>query len=210
MSSFPVIVPGGNVSQSTALSTPSVSPDASGGLNQPYQLGLSSEPSFSLPQPVSTGTFFNPDSDGTPTFSTTVYGSSPDDSESSLISSLPDPLLSLASQSSLPSAQSLQEGIAGGNAVTDWLNGFLGAGSSQQPPSLLGSALGNTGPVPSIGSSISSGLSSFAGSTFAGFSWGRIGSFLLALILIAAGLYLFGSQSAQGVITRTVRRGLEI
>jgi hypothetical protein len=65
----------------------------------------------------------------------------------------------------------------------------------------------------SLGSSISGAASSIGGMAIpglSGFTWGRVGTFLLALILIAAGLYLFGSQSAQGAVTRTVKRGLAI
>lgn len=202
MSSFPVIVPGGNVSQSTALSTPSVSPDASGGLNQPYQLGLSSEPSFSLPEPVSTGSFFDPSSglSSLPTFSVTSTASAgDDDTGSNLLSSLPDPLLGLT-QASLPS------GATSGSTGCAWYDfscevNASGLGAQQDTSNITAGAPGTLStPVTQLPS-----VSSFLGSTLAGFSWGRIGSFLLALILIAAGLYLFGSQSKtiQGV-TRAV------
>jgi hypothetical protein len=145
-----------------------------------------------------------------PTFSTTVTASA---DPTDYTSSLGDPLSSLNLPSGLPSIPSLQAGIAGGNAVTDWLNGLLGAGSSQQPYSALGSALGNTAPVPAGGGCGLNNLTACFGGTSAtlgGFTWGRIGAFALALILIAGGLYLFGNQTTQGVISTGFRKAVAV
>jgi hypothetical protein len=125
-----------------------------------------------------------------PTFSTTVYAQSPTSSDG-----LPDPLLSLNLPNILPSAETIQEQMASGQS-TD--NGPLGTGvgtaAQQNAPGVNAAALNTPVSGPAW-------LTSLLG----GFSWGRVGAFVLALILIAAGLYLFGSQSQ--TVRSAVRTG---
>lgn len=151
----------------------------------PYPPGETDQNTVNLPPAVSTGSFYNP--------------ATQTQSQIDLNSALPDPLLNLASSNlnGLPSPVSLQQGISQGNTLTDWINGMTGGGPSQQPASITQSVLGNAANAAAGTSAcsltnLSACISGFTNSTFAGISWGRIGAFLLALILIAAGLYLFG------------------
>jgi len=195
-------------------------------LNSLYPSG----PTGPLPAPVSSGSYFNPEN----VTSSIDFPSTPSNTDYS--SGLPDPLLNLSGNlaainesilgpsvgAQLPSgtvlpgqtvqqsSPSLFDKIFGTNNSSsnpcpwyDLVCQFTPAGSTPTPTT-SGNILGN------IGNSISSGFTSAFGSTFAGFSWGRIGAFLLALILIAAGLYLFGSQQAASTVTRIVKRGTSI
>jgi hypothetical protein len=94
--------------------------------------------------------------------------------------------------------------LAGSNANPcpwyDLICQFTPAGQTAVP-----TTLGNlTGSLGNIASSI--GGKSFSG--LSGITWGRVGAFVLALILIAAGLFLFRPGAPS--ITQTVRRGLAI
>jgi hypothetical protein len=126
-----------------------------------------------------------------PTFSTTVTasplpsGATPT-SGTSLSSCAWDDLLCQFQNSGLATQQNTSN--QGGNA-----------------PSSVQSAINS----PLVSNPLSS-IQGWLNSEFAGFTWGRIGAFALALILIAAGLYLFGSQS--GAVRQAARtaRGLAV
>jgi hypothetical protein len=116
------------------------------------------------------------------------------------LSSLPTGFPSIPN--GLPSIPSLTAGINGvdplealaGGSTTN--SGGQGITNPSLTQSVNPSLSGLTNAISSIPSSISSGLTGALGNQFAGFSWGRIGAFALALIMIAAGLFLFGSQSS--------------
>jgi hypothetical protein len=147
------------------------------------QTGIVSESTALSPAPQATGSWLDPSTgqtgsatipelpsldSGIPTFSTTVTST---------------PLSSTSAPSS---------GCAWYDLSCEFQNSGLAA---QQDTSNItaGVPSGLSAPVTQA---IPSAVSSLLGNSFAGFSWGRIGGFLLGLILIAAGLYLFGSQSS--------------
>lgn len=168
-------------------------------LNALYPSG----PTGSLPSPVSSGSFFNPENvTSSINFPSVTQSDTPDYS-----SGLPDSILNIPGlQTSIPNTVA---GAANSINPCSWYDlvcQFTPAGQVASPTTTANVTSGLGG----IGSSISSGLSSAFGSTFAGFSWGRIGAFMLALIMIAAGLYLFGSQSVSQSVGRVVKRGVAI
>jgi hypothetical protein len=71
----------------------------------------------------------------------------------------------------------------------------------------------STSPATTSPTSSSSGTSIMNllnGKAFANFSWGRVAGFVLGLILIAAGLFLFGKAEIAPAVTGAIRRGTTI
>jgi hypothetical protein len=84
------------------------------------------------------------------------------------------------------------------------LNNLTGGPMPGQPTSGIGAGLFGTAPG---SQAVSSGL---FGNTLSGFSWGRVGGFVLGLLLIAAGLFLFGKAEIAPAVSGVVRRGVAI
>jgi hypothetical protein len=136
--------------------------------------------------------------EGIPTFSTTVTANADTDNGASLLGGLPDPLLSLPTQTVSTGGQPTATGCAWYDLSCVYQNSGLAAQQDTSNVSAGAPASMTTNPA-------SSYLSGLFGNTFAGFSWGRIGAFMLGLILIGGGLYLFGSGDANKIVGTAVR-----
>lgn len=87
----------------------------------------------------------------------------------------------------------------------------------QNPNNLLGNVFNALNNIIAPGSSPSSSITSpsnsgggLFGNTFSGLSWGRVGAFILGLILIAGGIFLFGKQPASEAVSDFVRSGTAV
>lgn len=129
-----------------------------------------------------------------PTFSTTVTAVADNDSGSSLLGGLPDdPLLTLPTQTVSTGGQPTATGCAWYDLSCVYQNSGLAA--QQDTSNVSAGAPASMTSIPVMSNPLS-GIQTWLNSEFAGFTWGRIGSFALGLILIMGGLYLFGSQSS--------------
>ena len=96
------------------------------------------------------------------------------------------PNLSPVLSGNLPSAQQLQQQLASGNYLNDLLQGFTGTGNSAGAPATS------------------------QNSSFLNVSLGRIGVFLLGLIFIAGGIFLFGKQPISEVVGTATRAAVAV
>jgi hypothetical protein len=95
--------------------------------------------------------------------------------------------------------------VSGGNSISnsnapDWMKSFY-----QSMNDLTGLGTQST-PAMKAAAAKSSSSSGLFGSLFSGFSFSRIGTFALGLILIAGGLYLFGAGTPIQIATNALRK----
>jgi hypothetical protein len=124
-----------------------------------------------------------------PTFSTTVYANAP---------------TSTATPTPAPSFGNILNGVL--NQLTNVMGGTPNAGTDMNQAG-LGSA--NASSSGGLGSSLLNSLTSKTASA-TGITWGRVAGFVLGLILIAAGLFLFGRAEIAPAVTGAVKRGIAV
>jgi hypothetical protein len=112
----------------------------------------------------------------------TFLGISPSNANPGVVNS---PALSLPSSATTPSSSS------GFGSI---FSGLLGIGS--------GNVAGGMAQMATGAGNVATGTSA---SNLFGLTWGRVGGFVLGLILIAAGLYLFGRQELAPVVNRGLK-----
>jgi hypothetical protein len=100
-----------------------------------------------------------------------------------------------------PSTQAITPNAAT-SAFCNAVSSIMGAPSSTAfcAPYVTGGSANSTSNTPSN----SSGL---FGSTFAGFSFGRIAAFIIGIVFIGGGIYLFGKQPISEAATGLIRTG---